>query len=43
LETETPGTEATTKTNGSKPAAKSPAKNNAKAGAASRATRKVKR
>jgi hypothetical protein len=43
LETETPGTDATTKTNGSKPAAKAPVKNSAKAGAASRATRKVKR
>jgi hypothetical protein len=48
LETETPGTPVTTKingskTNGSKPAAKAPAKNSAKAGAASSSTRKVKR
>jgi TPP-dependent pyruvate/acetoin dehydrogenase alpha subunit len=43
LETETPGAEATTKTNGSKPAAKSPARNSAKTGATSSATRKAKR
>jgi hypothetical protein len=43
LETETPATDATTKNNGSKPAGKLPAKNIAKAGAASRVTRRVKR
>jgi TPP-dependent pyruvate/acetoin dehydrogenase alpha subunit len=43
LETETPRTEATTKTNGSKPTAKSPGKKSAKAGASSGATRKVKK
>jgi pyruvate dehydrogenase E1 component alpha subunit/2-oxoisovalerate dehydrogenase E1 component alpha subunit len=43
LETETPATDATTKSNGSKPAGKLPAKNIAKAGAASRVTRRVKR
>ena len=43
LETETPGTEATTKSNGSKPAAKSPTKKSAKAPVTSGASRKVKR
>ena len=40
---ETPGTEATTKSNGSKPAAKSPTKKSAKAAVTSGASRKVKR
>jgi hypothetical protein len=43
LETETPGTEATTKSNGSKPAAKSPTKKSPKAAVTSGASRKAKR